>query len=237
MGSKRRIAKEILPIILQNRTEDQWYVEPFCGGCNSLDKVTGNRIGNDINKYLIALLKEMQKDDFTLPFIGEEEYRQMKLNQHAYSDWVLGYAGLQLSFGAKWFGGYRRDKKGVSGNENEMFQNNQAKNSILKQSPLLKNVVFYCVDYNDLSIPQNSIIYCDPPYKGTTEYKDEFDHEKFWKWCKGMVYEGHQVFVSEYNAPSDWIPIWQKEVTTGLDVTSTKKDIERLFTLNKSTIL
>ena len=29
MGSKRRIAKFILPIILANRTDGQWYVEPF----------------------------------------------------------------------------------------------------------------------------------------------------------------------------------------------------------------
>ena len=34
MGSKNRIAKYILPIILKDRLEGQWYVEPFCGGCN-----------------------------------------------------------------------------------------------------------------------------------------------------------------------------------------------------------
>lgn len=107
MGSKRRIAKEILPIILKDRQEGQWYIEPFCGRCNSLDKVDGKRIGNDVNKYLIALLEEMQREDFSLPFIGEEEYKRMKENQEQYPDWLLGYAGLQLSFGAKWFGGYR----------------------------------------------------------------------------------------------------------------------------------
>ena len=58
MGSKRRIAKEILPIILKNRKQGQYYVEPFVGGCNIIDKVDGNRIGNDINKYLIALCNE-----------------------------------------------------------------------------------------------------------------------------------------------------------------------------------
>lgn len=38
MGSKRRIAKDILPIILENRKENQFYVEPFVGGCNLIDK-------------------------------------------------------------------------------------------------------------------------------------------------------------------------------------------------------
>jgi DNA adenine methylase len=45
MGSKRRIAKEILPIILKDRKPSQWYVEPFCGGANIIDKVDGKRLG------------------------------------------------------------------------------------------------------------------------------------------------------------------------------------------------
>jgi len=69
MGSKRRIAKEILEIILKNRQENQWYAEPFCGGCNSLDKVPGKRIASDNNRYLIALLKEMQKDNVEHTFM------------------------------------------------------------------------------------------------------------------------------------------------------------------------
>ena len=43
MGSKARHAKELLPIILANRTEGQWYVEPFVGGANMIAKVEGLR--------------------------------------------------------------------------------------------------------------------------------------------------------------------------------------------------
>lgn len=42
MGSKRRLWKDIGPIILENRREGQWYVEPFVGGCNSLVNVEGS---------------------------------------------------------------------------------------------------------------------------------------------------------------------------------------------------
>ena len=49
MGSKARIAKYILPIILKDRKPDQWYVEPFVGGCNTIDKVEGLRLGSDAN--------------------------------------------------------------------------------------------------------------------------------------------------------------------------------------------
>ena len=224
MGSKRRIAKEILPIILKNRKPEQWYVEPFVGGCNIIDKVEGNRIGNDINKYLIALCREMQKENFEIPFVGEKEYSEIKNNQSSYPDWLLGYVGFQLSFGAKWFGGYRRDKAGVRDYSNEAQQNLRA------QQNLLKSIKFTNTDYWNFGIPDNSIIYCDPPYQNTTKYSSSgFDHNKFWSWCEQMMNDGHSVFVSEYNAPQDWTYIWEKEVTTGLDVKTSKKDIEKLF--------
>jgi len=231
MGSKRRITSDILPIILNGRTENQWYVEPFCGGCNSLDKVDGLRIGADNNKYLISLLKEMQKDQITLPFIGEKEYRDIKNNKEKYPDYILGYVGIEMSFGAKWFGGYRRDKAGDISFENEQSQNRKSQNSIIEQSKFIKDVKFYCCDYWELDIPDNSIIYCDPPYYGTTRYKDEFNHEIFWKWCEQKTLEGNKVFVSEYHAPDNWEPIWSKQVNTGLDVSTTKIDTENLFVL------
>jgi len=55
MGSKNRIAKEILPIMLKERNQRTW-VEPFVGGANLIDKVDGKRIGADINPYLIDAL-------------------------------------------------------------------------------------------------------------------------------------------------------------------------------------
>lgn len=33
MGSKNRIANEIIPIMLKERKENQWFVDMFCGGC------------------------------------------------------------------------------------------------------------------------------------------------------------------------------------------------------------
>ena len=39
MGSKTRFAKHLLPIILKDRIKGQYYVEPFAGGMNMIDKV------------------------------------------------------------------------------------------------------------------------------------------------------------------------------------------------------
>lgn len=57
LGSKSRIVKEILPLILADRKEGQYFVEPFCGGCNVTAEVLGNRIANDYNEYLIAMFE------------------------------------------------------------------------------------------------------------------------------------------------------------------------------------
>ena len=103
MGSKNRIAKDILPIILADRKKDQWWVEPFVGGANMIDKVEGYRIGSDLNKYLIALSKEMQKESFQAPIITEKIYKDMKNNPNYYKDWELGFAGFQLSYGSLWY--------------------------------------------------------------------------------------------------------------------------------------
>jgi len=227
MGSKNRISKYILPIILKDRKDGQWYVEPFCGGCNSIDKVSNPRMGNDSNKYLIAFLKELQTQiPFNPPHIGEIEYKKIQKNKDNYSDWLVGYVGFNLSFAAKFFGGYRRDKAGVRNYEDE------AKRNLLAQQSFLSGINFYCNDYTKLYIPKRSIIYCDPPYRGKTQYKDKFNHENFYMWCREKSKDGHTVFVSEYEMPEDFLCVWKREVSSNLDVlTKGKKEIEKLFKL------
>ena len=110
MGSKNRIAKEILPIMLKNRTENQFWVEPFVGGANMIDKVNGNRIGSDVNKYLIEALIAIKDDVHLLPKNNQEftenDYNTLKLSDdYKYK----GYAGFAFSYSGKWLGGWCRD--------------------------------------------------------------------------------------------------------------------------------
>ena len=66
----------------------------------------------------------------------------------------------------------------------------------------------------------------------TTGYKDKFNHNCFWSWCRGKAAEGHKVFVSEYDAPDDFECVWEKEVNNSLTKnTGGKKGIEKLFIL------
>ncbi len=227
MGSKARIAKHILPIILKDRKPDQWYVEPFVGGANMIDKVDGNRIGADSNKHLIALLNEMSKSNYSSPYVTKQQFELVKENKVHYDDWYVGFVGFQLSFSAMWFGSYRRDNQGVRDYASE------AKRNVDKQAKKIKGCKFVASDYFDLEIPKESVIYCDPPYEGTAKYKavDDFNHDLFWQWCRDKVKEGHQVFISEYNAPDDFTCVWQRELNVSVSKNGKhKRAIEKLFT-------
>jgi len=223
MGSKNRISKHLKPILEKHLNGENWYVEPFVGGANMIDKIDyKKKIGIDINEYLIALLKEMQKDNFQAPIISKELYQEIKENKDKFPKWIVGFAGTQLSFGSKWFDSYRKDK------ESDRNYAEEAKNNIEKQAKNIKDILFIHSDYKNINIPPKSVIYCDPPYANVTHYKRnlDFDHKKFWNWCREKVKEGHYVYVSEYNAPEDFVCIWQKEVLNGLNKT---KPVEKLF--------
>ncbi len=115
--------------------------------------------------------------------------------------------------------------------DNMRTQSRRAFESIQKQAKVLNGVIFVHSDYRFLDLPANAIIYCDPPYEGTTKYATGgFDHKAFWQWCREKVSEGHKVFVSEYNAPNDFVCVWEKKVNNTLVKDSgSKQGIEKLF--------
>ena len=63
-------------------------------------------------------------------------------------------------------------------------------------------LTYSILDYQAVPIPEGSVIYCDIPYKGTSEYnlKEKFDHERFYDWCAKQT---QPVFISSYDMPED----------------------------------
>jgi DNA adenine methylase len=225
MGSKRRLAKYLLPIILEYREPGQYYVEPFCGGMNMMEHVDGPRIANDSNHYLMAMWRALL-DGWTPPTeLSKDDYYKIRKYKDFYPDHLVGFVGFGCSFGGMWFSSYAQDKRG----DNYCLQSH---NSVIKQVKKLVDVKLFCGNYLDLYIPENSIIYCDPPYAGTTKYKDDFDHDSFWVWCRRMSRRGYMVYVSEYNAPSDFVCVWQKQVNVpAAGMGKAPPAVEKLFTL------
>lgn len=236
MGSKNRIAKYILPIMLASRRSGACWVEPFVGGCNMIDKVDGHRLGNDSNEYLIAMWKALQDGWEPPDFISEDEWEDVKSKMESkYEKWHIAFTRIGCSFGADWRGGYARNVRKDSPNAEQLNMTTksycaQSKRNILKQLPKIEGVIFSAGNYSDMAIPEKSIIYCDPPYAGTTPYKDSFDHSVFWEWCRSKASEGHTVFISEYAAPKDFVCVWEHPTLNSLNNTrSSSIATEKLF--------
>lgn len=81
------------------------------------------------------------------------------------------------------------------------------------------------LDYRRVRIKNNSVIYCDPPYKDTAKYTVDFNHNEFYKWCNKQK---QLVIISEYQMPKDFICIAEKEKRVILSDNSLLKT-EKLF--------
>ena len=159
MGSKNRIAKDILPIILKGRKEDQWYIEPFVGGANLIDKVEGKRLGADNNLHVIELLTGLKRGWLPKETYTKEEYLSAQRGENKCSI-ETGYISINCSYSGKvWgrFAGKSETAKGLRDYTNEAYKN------VVKQAPNLKGIDFIHSDYQSLNVPDESVIYCDPP--------------------------------------------------------------------------
>lgn len=198
-----------------------------------IDKINcEKRIGNDIHKELITLFKELQNGWLPPLHISEEEYNLVNKNKSNYPDYYVALVGLCATFGSKWFGGYARgnDNKG-----NPRDIPNEAIRNLICQIPNIQTVKFVSKNYLEFDKDKikNCVVYCDPPYKDTTKYKNNsFDHDVFWDWCR-YISKNNMVYISEYNAPDDFECIWSKEVTTSLKVKEHEQRTERLYVYNK----
>lgn len=244
MGSKNRIAKHLLPIMLEEaekRGITKW-VEPFVGGGNMIDKVPDSfeRVAYDNNKYLIEMYKELQEygiDRFNhnIPKDLYDKVRNFyngKDLTFKYNDSYVGWVGFMGSANGRFFdGGYSGVSQTKIGTQRNYIE--ESIRGMSKGLPLIKTVEFYCADYYDLKF-ENCLIYCDPPYFGTKTYNTSknFDHGKFFDWCREQT-KKNIVFVSEYNAPDDFECVWKQEVKSSLSangiIGGNKVSVEKLF--------
>ena len=248
-GGKSRIAKQISEVINEiprrqienfktdSRNNKEHYVlereresnptlvSLFCGSCSVESKLTffTKKILNDKHEYLIELLNGV-KNGYELPdYISEEQYKYIRAHKDE-NKILTGFVGFGCSFGGKWFGGYTRNKTGTN-------YAAQSKKSLLKDMATLQDAKFICKDYREIVLPENCVIYADPPYDNTTGYgKEKFNSKEFWNYARD-VSQNHIMFISEQTAPEDFISIWEKPFTRTLDVNKNNqfKVTEKLY--------
>ena len=216
-GGKARIAKDLSKFINENylKGNTKPFVDLFCGSCNITTKIDKDRliIANDKHKYLIAMWKELQKGWIPPKECSEEQYKivikNLDIKPH-----VSGFIGFGCSFSGKWLGGYGRNNIG----SNYCLT---AHNSVLKKINEMGDVIFTNANYDEVDIPQGSIVYCDIPYKDTTQYSSKevgkFNHDEFYKWVIDNK-DKYTFLISEYehNVPEGFKIVWRKESKKGI---------------------
>jgi DNA adenine methylase len=202
---------------------------PFCGSCKVEARVRDcRRYCSDLDSNIVRLLTAVQKGWQPPAPIDENTYNYWKKRKERKHP-MVGFVGYGCSFAGKFFGGFARAEGNIAA---------KARSTLLKQKPFLSGVEFKVRDYRKgcwSDVPPD-VIYCDPPYEGTTTVgskRGKFDSEEFWQWCQEQS-KRSIVLVSEYSCP---VPearcLWSKTLMKKLkskDGVTTKT--ERLFCLD-----
>jgi len=247
-GGKNKQWKHIVPIIEDylNGRDNVWYIEPFMGGGSVFTHVRHNlKLGADIDSDVISMWKHFLQGPATLPSpsdINEKVYAAMKEEsnlpewERKYPSWMHGFVSHACSYGGKKWGGFAHFNQKKNEDHVKEAINGLAKQLDEHYLPKLSEMLVVS-NFIDVPVMPNSVIYCDPPYEGTLGYGKEFNHEKFWNWCRVMVSEFNcTVLVSEYNAPKDFRCILELGKKDGMGTTKCgckqKSKTEKLFVAN-----
>ena len=94
------------------------------------------------------------------------------------------------------------------------------------------------LSYDEIDIPDNAVIYCDPPYHASDNRlyegtSDAFDHNAFYDWCV-RVSKTNPIFISEYSIDDDRFEIVaEKQKITSMSQVKSFNVTERLYTVKK----
>jgi DNA adenine methylase len=234
LGGKHYSARHFEQFLRSAYDPSGVYYEPFLGGAHVLLRVdrfaAGARVISDVNNDLIALWRAVA-DGFRVPeAMSLEQWKELRDGP---SCPLRTAAGFGLSFSGKWFGGYAAASRPAKA----MYPCQALNRAFSRAAGAIRRSDVRACSYESLSPGAGDLVYCDPPYAGTTGYDavGSFDHTAFWYWAENAAERGARVFVSEYNAPAGWRPVWSKAVSSCIKTVarrSTTADLanEKLFT-------
>lgn len=234
--------KYLLPILTKDADEETVFVDLFAGGCNVVSEIPiQTKIAVELNKYVIALWQELQKNGMkNIPLgVSEEMYNNVKQSYNQkdgrFKDYIIGYVGTCCSFGGSWFNGYARFNPNK--NEDHIAEAYRGLKEQVEKFKFLDKTMFINESYESVPLFKNEIVYCDPPYASTKRYESDFDNDAFWEWARTASSKVKRLYISEYEAPDDFECIWQKEKKDSLGRKKGKKQntkIEKLFVYKPS---
>ena len=115
---------------------------------------------------------------------------------------------------------------------------NLARLERLQSLERLERLRITSLSYNKIDIPDDAVVYCDPPYHASDNSLYEgtakaFDHCAFYDWCV-RVSRTNPIFISEYSIEDERFEIVaEKQKTTCLSSVKSSNVTERLYTVKK----
>ena len=211
MGSKQKLVDKIVPFILKRHPGVDSFYDLFGGGGSvSLYVVRKyphlDVVYNERSKAISALMQHLKDGgDIPLDFVSRDEFE----SKYAGNDWYAGLLQCAWTFG-------NNQKSYLYGKPLEDFKRElamlvttgTADIDWLERTADELNKKEYVKDvstrlflnpkrYDEVPIiGERPIIYCDPPYEGTAEYREgAFNHKQFYDWCMAQTVP---VYVSSY---------------------------------------
>ena len=206
LGGKAHVVKQFSPLLTQHAATGVTYWEPFLGGGSVAAQVAASFetcVLSDAMPDLVALWQALVNGWQPPNSLSEGEYMQLKGDAPSP---LRTFAGFGVSYGGKWWGGYARP------HPKQVNRVGASRNACLKKAASFAHARILCQDYGAINPQAGDLVYCDPPYAGTTSYSGmaAFDHERFWATATEWSRHGVHVYVSEFSAPDGWAVAWQR---------------------------
>jgi DNA adenine methylase len=233
MGGKAKVAKRLVTAILNDTPERGVWFEPFVGGANVTEHAAQHftrSIGADAHTDLIMMWQAVTAGFSPPEYVSKDLYTQLRNSSPSA---LRGFAGFGASFGGKWFGGYSGDHT-VRGNP-KYTSGQTTYRAVIRQGEVFRarKTEFIQASFGQITPPAGTVVYCDPPYAGTTKYTTgQFDYELFYKTLVKWSESGCVVYTSEYQIPNSVNArvIWSRTKSMPLSSeTNTRSVTEKLF--------
>lgn len=240
MGNKNRLLERIHTALHQLvLPEFDTFVDLFCGGGSvgySMACVGKKVIMNDLDIGLINLHRTLKEHPERLKLFSQiepsrEEFNVWKNGSSDYDTFFRQIYSFSTNGRAYLWGEERLNtpKEELNRQRSEPRERiRHLEDIVLMHTRFNTEIQFESKDYKCVEIPENAIVYCDPPYKGTAGYAvGEFNSEEFYGWCRACP---NIVLISEYDMPKDFVLLAEWDLASqGGGNKNTKTTVERLF--------
>jgi len=253
LGGKATSSQHIIKILNNKIFNEMPYIEPFVGYAHILRRITGKSsyTASDSNTLLMVLLKHIQKSKEHLS-VSADEYKQLRSHPEI-NLLKAAYAAFTYSYNGKYFAGYTGNSRFLANKARNYPSERKRYYNKLHDNETFSSCTLKTGSYNMYTPEntQNSLIYCDPPYAGTAEYKNLFDSEDFangvgaikgrfaaedfWNWVRKMS-SSNFVFVSEYSAPEDFVCVGQQTKHQSIAGRGATRKREEIVFVHKSLV-